>query len=572
MSTPPPAENSPHTAPQKVFLGVAWPYSNGSLHTGQIVGAYLPADIFARYHRAAGNHVLMVSGSDQHGTPITVRAEQEGCTPADVAARFHQEFLQSWEALGIGWDIYTTTGTENHARVVHDIFLSLLEKGDIYQASMKLPYCTVEKRFLLDRYVEGTCPFCGYQSARGDQCDNCGRVVDPIDLKDRRCKFDGSEPEIRDSEHFFLRLSAFNERLREWVARQSHWRKPVLNWSLGILTEGLQDRAITRDIEWGVPVPVPGWEGKRIYVWFDAVIGYLSAAIEWAERRGEPDAWRGFWQNPDCRSYYFIGKDNIPFHTLIWPAQLMGYSAARGETYNLPYDVPANQYQTIRGSKASTSRRMAVWVPDFLSRYDPDPLRYYLSATMPETSDSDFTWADFVRRNNDELVATWGNLANRVLTFAYRNFDRAVPAPSDLTAADRALIETADRAIAETGEHIAACRFRSGLESAMAAAREANRYVEDSAPWKLVKEDRARCATVLYAAIAAISSINVALSPYLPFTCQTLHSYLGNEGPIAAQGWRPRLPKAGRALAEARPLFKKLDPAIVDEEEARLGT
>jgi methionyl-tRNA synthetase len=559
--------------PEKILVAVAWPYSNGSLHIGQIVGAYLPADIFARYHRASGNEVLMVSGSDQHGTPITVRAEQEGRSPGEVASQFHAEFVESWKGLGISWDLYTTTGTENHIRVVQDIFSCLLEKGDIYLASMKLPYCTVEKRFLLDRYVEGTCPICGDPNARGDQCDNCGNVLDPIDLTDRRCKFDGSEPELRDSEHFFLRLSAYNDRVKQWLSTdKQHWRKNVINFALGVLEQGLHDRAITRDLEWGIPIPVEGYEGKRIYVWFENVIGYLSAAIEWAEQTGQPERWREFWQDPAAKSYYFIGKDNIWFHTLSWPAQLMGYSEAKGEHYNLPYDVPANQYLTIRGSKASTSRRMAVWVPDFLSRYDPDPLRYYLSATMPETSDSDFTWADFIRRNNDELVATWGNLVNRVLTFTYRNFDRAVPPARDPTDDDRSLIARTEQAIAETGEDIALCRFRSGLESAMSVAREANRYIEENAPWRLLGEDRDRCATVLNTAIGTISGLNLALSPYLPFTTQKLHGYLGNEGPIQALGWRLQVPEPGTPLADTQPLFKKLDPAIIEEEESRLGT
>jgi len=557
---------------EKIFIGVAWPYANGSLHMGQIVGAYLPADIFARYHRAAGNQVLMVSGSDQHGTPITVRAEQEGRTPSEVAANFHQEFLESWARLGISWDLYTTTGTDNHARTVHDIFLRLLEKGDIYKGNMSLPYCTVEQRFLLDRYVEGTCPICGDANARGDQCDACGNVLDPIDLKDRRCKFDGATPELRDSEHFFLRLSAYNDKLKRWLGSdKEHWRKNVLNFSLGVLQQGLQDRAISRDLEWGIPIPVAGYDSKRIYVWFENVIGYLSAAKEWAQTTGQPQRWRDFWQDATCKSYYFIGKDNIFFHTLSWPAEIMGYSEATGEPYNLPYDVPANQYQTIRGSKASTSRRLAVWVPDFLSRYDPDPLRYYLAATMPETSDSDFTWTDFVRRNNDELVATWGNLVNRVLTFAYRNFDRAVPQPAELTQPDRALLQRTEQAIAETGQNIALCRFRAGLEAAMAAAREANRYVEENAPWKLLRQDRSRCATVVYAAVGAISALKVAFYPYLPFTCQTLHASLGNEGPVEAAGWRLQLPAPGQPLAEARPLFRKLEPSIAEEEEARLG-
>ena len=557
---------------QKVFLGVAWPYSNGSLHIGQLAGAYLPPDIFARYHRAAGNEVLMVSGSDQHGTPITVRAEQEGRTAAEVAAQFHSEFLQSWERLGISFDLFTTTATENHARVVQDIFLKLHARGDIYEGSMDLPFCSLEQRFLLDRYVEGTCPICGDENARGDQCDNCGNILDPIDLKNRRCKFDGSEPEIRESRHFFLRLSAYNERLKQWLLEdKGHWRTNVRNFSLGILDQGLQDRAITRDIDWGIEIPLPGWEDKRIYVWFENVIGYLSAAIEWADRSSQPDRWRDFWLDPACKSYYFIGKDNIFFHALSWPMEIMSYSEATGEVYNLPYDVPANQYQTIRGSKASTSRRLAVFVPDFISRYDPDPLRYYLAATMPETSDSDFTWTDFVRRNNDELVATWGNLVHRVLTFTYRNFERSVPGPGDLMPGDRDLLARAERAIGEAGEQIGLCHFRAGLEAGMSAAREANRYVEENAPWKLVKEDRVRCGTVLYTALGAIAGINVALSPYLPFTCQTVHGYLGNEGPLQLVGWRFAPARAGQPLAEAQALFKKLDPKIVEEEEARLG-
>ncbi|MCH7999385.1 MAG: methionine--tRNA ligase [Chloroflexi bacterium] len=555
---------------EKILVCVAWPYANGSLHTGQIVGAYLPADIFARYHRARGNSVLMVSGSDQHGTPVTVRAEAEGLSPEKVAARFHQEFLEAWQRLGITFDLFTTTGTEHHARATHDIFLRLLERGHIYKDTMLLPYCPQDKRFLPDRYIEGTCPHCDYDGARGDQCDNCGRTLNAPDLLSPRCKICGATPEWREEEHFFLRLSAFNDKLKEWVSPQTHWRKAVLNWTMGILNEGLQDRAITRDINWGVPIPLEGYDSKRIYVWFEAVIGYLSASQEWAERSGKPEHWREYWLDPSTRSYYFIGKDNIPFHTLIWPAMLMGYSEG-DEKYNLPYDVPANQFQTVHGSKASTSRRLAVWVSDFLSRYDPDALRYYLSVNMPETSDADFSWGDFVRRNNDELVATWGNLVNRVLSFTYRNFDRVVPTPGEMTAADSALLSRAEQAIAEAGENIGLCRFRAGLESAMAVAREANRYVEENAPWHLIKEDRERCATVLYTAIGVISGLKIALYPYLPFSCQQLHAYLGSEGPVDAAGWRLVIPQAGQPLAEPKPLFKKLDPAIVEEEEARLG-
>jgi methionyl-tRNA synthetase len=559
---------------EHILVAVAWPYANGSLHIGQLVGAYLPADIFARYQRMAGNDVIMVSGSDVHGTPITVRAEQEDKSAEEIADQFHAEFLEAWEKMGIAFDCYTTTGTENHARITQDIFLKLFESGDIYKDTMELPYCTVENRFLLDRYVEGKCPICGDDGARGDQCDNCGNTLDPMDLIEPKCKFDFSTPEMRESEHFFLRMSAYNDALTAWLKGEDkgHWRKNVQNFPLGVLGEGLHDRSITRDIVWGIEIPLEGYETKRIYVWFEAVIGYLSAAVEWADRAGTPDRWKEWWHDPNAKTYYFVGKDNIWFHTLLWPMELMAYSKATGDSYNLPYDVPANQFLTIKGSKQSTSKRMAVWVPDYLSRYDPDPLRYYLAAIMPEANDSDFTWSGFVARNNDELVATWGNLVNRVLSFTYKNFDKQVPLPGDLTADDNALIARVEEAIEEAGRELNACNFRAGLEAGMAAAREANRYVEDNAPWKLIKEDRDRCATVLYTAIAAINGIKVALFPYLPFTCQTLHGYLGNEGPVQAAGWQLTMPEPGGPLAEAGPLFKKLDPEIIEQEEARLGT
>ena len=558
---------------EKILVCVAWPYANGSLHTGQIVGAYLPADIFARYHRTLGNSVAMVSGSDMHGTPITVRAEQEGRTAAEVANQFHEEFLETWDRLGIQWELYTTTSTENHAKVTQDIFLRLHEKGDIYLQTMKLPYCTVEQRFLLDRYVEGACPICGDENARGDQCDNCGNVLDPVDLKDPRCKFDGSTPELRDSEHFFLRLSAYGDDLKRWLSHgKDHWRKNVLNFSLGVLQQGLQDRSITRDLEWGIPIPLEGYESKRIYVWFENVIGYLSATKEFAQRSGEPEAWREFWQDPDCRSYYFIGKDNIFFHTLSWPAELMSYSQATGETYNLPYDVPANQFQTLRGSKASTSRQMAVFLPDFLSRYDPDLLRYYLAATMPETSDSDFTWADFVARNNNELVATWGNLVNRVLTMTYRNFDGRVPDPGTLDARCEALLERTEAALVEAGEHLGACRFRAGLSTAMALAQEANKFLDETAPWKALPDDRASAARSLYTALCAVNGLKVAFAPYVPFSSERLHGYLGFDTPLIEGGWKLTRLAPGQPLREPAPLFTKLEPELVEAEEQRLAS
>jgi methionyl-tRNA synthetase len=552
---------------ETIFIGVAWPYANGSLHLGQIAGAYLPADIFARYHRLKGNIVLMVSGSDQHGTPVTIKAEQEGRAPQDIVAAYQEEYLDCWRRLGVSFDLFTTTGTANHARVSQDIFLRLLEKGYVYRDTVSQLYCPHCRRFLPDRYVEGICPNCGAPGARGDQCDACGKPLNPTELILPHCRICGTEPVLKDSEHFFLKLSAFQERLEDWAGRQAHWKPNVLGLTQRYLKEGLRDRAITRDIEWGIPVPVEGFEHKRLYVWFEAVIGYLSASKQWAaDIAGDPEAWRPFWDE-GAQGYYFIGKDNIPFHTLIWPAVLLGYGGLA-----LPYDVPANEFLTIEGKKVSTSKNWAVWLPDYLSRYDPDPLRYLLSINMPETSDTDFSWRELVRRNNDELVAAYGNLVNRVLTFVYRNFEGRVPRPGRLSAGDTALITAADRYLEQVGEHISRCSFKQGIMAAMSAARDANRYLDDRAPWKVIKEDRQAAADSLYTAISVISRLKTMFCPFLPFSSQKVHEYLGLEGKVEDAGWKAPLPEPGQPLREPQPLFTKLDEAIIDEETRRIGT
>ena len=536
---------------EKIFIGVAWPYANGTLHLGHIAGAYLPADIFARFHRMKGNEVLMVSGSDQHGTPITIRAEQEHTTPADVVARYHQEFLDSWRKMGISFDLFTRTGTANHAETVHDVFLNLLKKGYIYKDTMSQPYCPKDQRYLPDRYVEGTCPFCKFPIARGDQCDNCGKPMNPAELIGCHCKICGSTPVFKDSEHFFLKLSAFQEQLKEWAQQQTRWRPSVLNFTKRYLNEGLRDRAITRDIDWGVTVPVAGYENKRIYVWFEAVIGYLSASKEWALSHGDAEAWRPFWQE-GAKNYYFIGKDNIPFHTIIWPAMLMGYGGL-----NLPYDVPANEFLTLEGKQLSTSRNWAVWLPDYLQLYEPDPLRYYLSINMPETGDADFSWQEFFRRNNDELVATYGNLVHRVLTFTYRNFDGSVPQPGELDASSQALLAKAQATFSQVDGLIYRCHFREAMRSAFSLAQEANRYLDTQSPWKKIKVDRQASATALYVAISVISSLKTILYPFLPFSSQKLHRLLGYQGNLME--WKLETPAAGQKLATPEPLFIKLE-------------
>ena len=552
---------------ERIFIGVAWPYANGSLHLGQIAGAYLPPDIFARYHRTKGNEVLMVSGSDQHGTPITIKAEQEGKKPSEIVARYHQQFLESWQKLGISFDLFTTTGTANHAQVTQDIFLTLLDRGYIYKNTVSQPLCPQCQRFLPDRYIEGTCPYCDLPGARGDQCEACGKPLNPAELIDPQCRICGATPVFKDSEHFFLKLSAFNDRLLAWIKQQTHWRPNVLNFSTRYLEEGLKDRAITRDINWGVPVPVDGFEDKRIYVWFEAVIGYLSAAKEWAKSSGDGEKWRAFWQDNKTKSYYFIGKDNIPFHALIWPAMLMGYD----DNLNLPYDVPANEFLTIEGRKLSTSHNWAVWLLDYLSRYDPDPLRYLLSINMPETSDTNFSWREFVRRNNDELVATYGNLVNRVLTFVYRNFDGSVPTAGEFDSQDQAMINAAKDTLETVDKLLYGCHFKQAITEAMRLAQEANRYLDEKSPWKVIKENRQDAAKSLYTALCVISDLKTMLYPFLPFSSQKLHELLGFKGNIEDYGWQPNPPPHGQKLLPPQPLFSKLDDSLVEEETKKLG-
>jgi len=551
---------------ERIFIGVAWPYANGPLHLGHITGAYLPADIFARYHRLKGNEVLMVSGSDQHGAPITIRAEQESTTPQEVVTKYHQQFVDCWKKLGISFDLFTTTGTPNHTQVTHDIFLTLLDKGYIYKDKMLQAYCPKCQRFLPDRYLEGTCPYCGFTKARGDECDECGKPLNPSELKDLHCNLCSTPPRFESSEHFFLRLSSFQDRLTAWIKEQTHWRRNVLSTTWKFLDEGLKDRAITRDLDWGVIVPQSGFERKRVYVWFEAVIGYLSASKEWAKLQGDDTAWQAFWQD-DAKSFYFIGKDNIFFHTLIWPAMLMGYGSL-----NLPYDVPANEFLIIEGRKLSTSRGWAIWLHDYLERYEPDALRYTLAANMPETGDSDFSWREFLRRNNNELVATYGNLAHRVLTFAQRNFDGAVPTPGELDEHGQSLLHEAEVTLEDVDKLLYRCEFKRAVKEAMSLAQEANRYLDEQAPWKTIKTERETSAKSVYTVLSVLAALKTVFYPFLPFSSEKLHSFLGSDGSVQEIGWRVQFLPPGQKLRQPQPLFVKLDEDIVAQETGRLGS
>jgi methionyl-tRNA synthetase len=590
-----------------ILSAPAWPYANGPRHIGHVSGFALPCDMFSRYQRMAGNKVLMVSGTDEHGTPIQVQADAEGVSARALADRYNRIIVDDLTGLGMTYDLFTRTTTRNHYAITQEIFLGLLRNGYIFPKTTLGAISPSTGRTLPDRYIEGTCPICGYDSARGDQCDNCGNQLDPADLINPRSKINGETPVFAETEQYFLDLPAFAEVLGSWLqAKAGHWRPNVLKFSLNLLDD-LQPRAITRDLDWGVPVPLDGWRDrpdKRIYVWFDAVIGYLSASIEWARRSGDPDAWRAWWNDPDAEAYYFMGKDNIVFHSEIWPAMLFGYSGvgARGGSpgplgrLNLPTEVVSSEFLTMEGRKFSSSRAVVIYVRDFLARYDVDALRYYVAIAGPENQDTDFTWSEFVRRNNDELVATWGNLVNRSVSFAARNIG-SIPEAGRLTDLDHELLAKSSRAFGTVGDQLSASRFKFAITEAMRTVAEANKYFSEQAPWKLRESDPDRMRTVLHVALQVVDDAKTLLTPFLPRSSQQVYEMLhdhagtwsdmpqveevdeegGSPYPVitghydGAARWASQPLRPGTPLATPVPLFTKLDTSVVDEELARLG-
>jgi len=596
----------------KILVCVAWPYANGEKHIGQIAGAYLPPDIFARYQRMAGNDVLMVSGSDTHGTPITLQAEREGLGAAEVVDKYHELFVEGCVAMGLTFDLYTHTDTQNHWDVTQQVFRRHMANEYIYKEVQKQWYDPEAGRFLADRYVEGSCPFCGFAEARGDQCDNCGRLYDALELTDTRSKLSGStDLEVRETEHFFLDLGALNEPLLEWIGNgKEHWRNNVLNFTQGQLNlKELRGRAITRDIDWGIAIPIEGYESKCIYVWYDAVQGYLSAAIEWAALSG--GRWQDWWDrdlSPDARHYYFIGKDNIPFHTQIWPGMIMAYNdevkadfeaaniAGLSETaeplktarLNLPYDVPANEYLNFGGAQFSTSRGNVIGFNTVLEEFQADAWRYTLTAMAPETADTEFTWPDFVELVNNELVANWGNLVNRALGFAFRRFDGAVPQPGELDATDEALLDELRGGFEGVGALYEAVRLKAALQETRRLSQRVNQYLNEKEPWRTFKTDPQATATTVYVTLQAIDWLKLLWAPILPHSSEQLHQYLGYSDPLFGQldttdveddrgshvvlrydhggacgVWQAQTLAAGQKLRKPGPLFDKLDPAVV---------
>ena len=503
---------------RKILIAAAWPYGNNSMHLGNL-SSILPADVLARYHRLCGDDVLYVSGTDCHGTPITITAEKEKTTPEAVADKYHKEFCKGFlDDMDMSYDCYTTTTTENHKKVVSDLFLKLLEKEFIYKKKETLPFCTKCNRFLLDRYIEGVCGLCGALDARGDQCDACGEILEPSQLKNPKCKLCESVPEERETENFYLKLSAFQKDLEKFVKKSSGWRKNALKMTESMLSGGLKDRAITRDIEWGISVPVEGYEKKKIYVWFEAVIGYLSASCE-----ARSDDWKEFWENKDALHYYLHGKDNVPFHTVIWPAMLIGYGGL-----HLPDRIFSSEYLNFENKSMSKSKGWAVFLKDFIKDYNSDTLRYYLIAAGPETSDSNYSHENYKSRTNNELIATFGNFVNRSVTFVDTKFSGSVSFPMKKTDAQEKLLECAKKTFSVVSSEIEKGNFRSALALVFELARVGNKYLDDQAPWKKIKDNPKEAEFDLAVVMHVCLCLATLIEPFLPKTSKKMFNMFGS--------------------------------------------
>jgi methionyl-tRNA synthetase len=506
----------------------------------------------------------MVSGSDQHGTPITVTAQEEGTTPEAIAEKYHQINSKALKDLGVSFSLFFKTTDPNHKKVAQEIFLKLIENDYVYRNKMESPYCPSCKRYLPDRYIEGECPHCHALNARGDQCDECGKTLDAAELINASCKICSAEPYPRETEHFFFKLSAFEDRLKEFVKDKSHWRANARTFTKNWLEAGLKDRPITRDMTWGIDIPLDGFEDKRIYVWFEAVIGYLSTSKEWARRNNTPDKWKEFWEDPDAKHYYFLGKDNIPFHTIIWPSILMGVGGL-----NLPYDVPANEYLRLKGEKFSKSKGVSVDIPSLLTAFDPDTLRFYLSINMPENRDADFSWGDFGRRINTELVGNLGNFIHRVLSFTEKHFGEIPSAGDEADDADAELEKQIKTAYEDITKYIDQCQFKNAMKALLALSSYGNKYFDDAAPWVLIKNDKAACGHKLHQCMKLVQALDIFMYPFLPFSSEKLRTMIGYQGTFESAKWEDALipiPE-GQALPKPTPLYKKLEISELEAEE-----
>lgn len=553
----------------KYLVTSALPYANGPIHLGHLAGAYIPADIFVRYKRLNGDDVLFICGSDEHGVPVTLRAEKEGVSPREIVDRFHDLMERSFKDMGIEFDNFSGTARPVHHAIASRFFLDLNENGHIMTKTEQQYYDEKMQRFLPDRYIEGDCPHCGYDKARGDQCDHCGKLLNALELKNPRSALSGVTPVIRETRHWYIRLQDFEEKLTQWIESKQNWKDNVKRFVLGwIRNEGLRERAITRDLSWGIPVPLAEAADKVLYVWFDAPIGYLSSTVEWAEKTGQPDKWKDYWLNQDCRMIHFIGKDNIPFHAIIWPAVLMGQNTS----YILPYDVPANEYLTLEGEKISTSNNWAIWVHEYLADFPADPLRYFLASNAPESKDADFSWKSFQARNNDELANILGNFANRTLTFVQAYNGGFVPSPGAGPAENTVFAEIG-HTLEEMLDRLGQYKVREASKLMMDIARAGNRYFDEQKPWVLKKEDTARLDVVLYSCLEILRILSVAMYPFIPFSALRLWKMLGQKNDISLQRWKDLMNdrlSGGQKISEPEILFVKYEDKLIQTQLDKL--
>ena len=562
---------------ERILVTAALPYANGPIHLGHLAGAYLPADLYVRYQRLKRRDVLFVCGSDEHGVPITITADKEGVTPQAIVDRYHEANTKAFERFEMSFDNYSRTSLPLHHTTAQEFFRDFHARGILTERKEQQFYDGKARKFLPDRYVEGTCPVCANTEARGDQCEKCGTYLNPMQLINPRSKISGAVPEVRETSHWYFPLGAYQQRLEAYIRDRDErdgWKENVLNYTRGWFKDGLQDRAVTRDLDWGVRVPLEGYETKVLYVWFDAVLGYISSTREWAQKAGTPDAWRRYWLEPSTKYVAFIGKDNIVFHCIVFPAMLMGWNDAHTEQYVLPDNVPANEFLNFEGQKFSKSRGWGIYVDEFLSRYPADPLRYYLCTSLPEYRDSDFTWKEFQAKNNNELADIFGNFVNRTLAFCGRTFGGALPARGELDARDRAMLDLAEQTPVTAGQFMETYRFRDGMAEVMNLARAANKYFNDSEPWKTAKSDPARCATTLNICTQLVRTLGILMSPVIPATCERLWTMLGLTGTAASQAWdtagAPVLP-AGHALGKPAILVTKIEDDVIEQDLKGLG-
>jgi len=535
---------------ERILVTAALPYANGPLHVGHAIGAYIPADVYARYQRAKGNDIIFICGTDEHGTPIAVTAEQEGIKPQEVVDKYYKLIAKAFSDLGMSFDNFSRTSIKLHHKNSQDFFVQILKNGFIYKKTVERPYCPKCKKFLPDRYVKGTCPHCGSADERGDQCEKCGKQLEPHELKKPYCAICKTKPEQKGTEHWFFKLSAFEEKLKEWVEKNDHWPANARNFALGWIKEGLEDRAITRDLAWGVKVPVEGAEGKVLYVWFDAPIGYISATIEWAQKIKKPDEWKKYWKE-ECKIVHFLGKDNIPFHTIIWPAMLLAHGK-----YNLPWQIASNEYLTLEGKKMSTSRKWVLWLQDCIDAFGPDAVRYYLLSISPETSDSDFSLSDFEGRVNSELIGTFGNFINRALTFIQNKNNSIVPEHGEYDNEDRELIKAIENAPEEIGSLIEKNKLVAALGKLLALAQKGNQYFQSREPWK--KENK----TTLFLCTNLCRTLAILAFPFLPHSSEKIWRILNIPGSVADQPWESAgklAIKPGHKIGKVEALYKKIE-------------